>query len=361
MAQLALGLGGSALGGGLLGGAGQALGFFAGSILGGVLFGFGPPDTVQEGPRLTDSKVQTSAYGQYISVVYGIMRVSGNLIWASDVREVVIETSQEVGKGGGGGVVSRNYEYYRSFAVGICEGPVNGIKKVFANTELIFDNVNNAPGTQILGEGEAYYLYSVSAGMGHYTLSNDVGGRYLSATFNGTRGGDYFYQGKIKPDDTRFSFAIGPDVPPPAKVYYLPVEDIYGEYALIRGALQSEKYGLTNVGLGNRPDYYDDPLYEVRPTSPVPLPHPQVFEDTYVPGSINAFDFVFLSSKDTSPAYDITLYNGTELQTPSSVIQSFEGVANTPAYKGLCYAVFDDFRITDFGNQIPNFTFEVDA
>ncbi len=53
------------------------------------------------------------------------------------------------------------------------------------------------------------------------------------------------------------------------------------------------------------------------------------------------------------------LYKGTEDQLPDPTIESFEGTDNTPAYRGLAYVVIEDFPLGDYGNRIPNFTFEV--
>ena len=39
------------------------------------------------------------------------------------------------------------------------------------------------------------------------------------------------------------------------------------------------------------------------------------------------------------------------------MIQGFE--PNAPAYRGTAYAVFDGLQLKDFGNRIPNLTFEV--
>lgn len=55
----------------------------------------------------------------------------------------------------------------------------------------------------------------------------------------------------------------------------------------------------------------------------------------------------------------LTIYRGSETQTANSFIQSFQGAGNTPAYRGMAYVVFEDFPLADFGNRIPNFTFEV--
>lgn len=52
-------------------------------------------------------------------------------------------------------------------------------------------------------------------------------------------------------------------------------------------------------------------------------------------------------------------YRGTEDQLPDPLIESYEGLGHTPAYRGLCYVVIEDFPLADYGNRIPNFTFEV--
>lgn len=54
-----------------------------------------------------------------------------------------------------------------------------------------------------------------------------------------------------------------------------------------------------------------------------------------------------------------TVYDGSETQIADSLIESYEGIGNVPGHRGLCYIVFDGFRLRDFGNRIPNFEFEV--
>lgn len=158
MAQLALGLAGAAVGGLIGGPAGARIGFIAGSALGGALFpGDGPPDQVNEGPRISDTRVQTSAYGQHLPQAYGTVRVSGNVIWASPIREVIQESQQSVGGKGGSSsnITSRTYLYYRSFAVGVCLGPITRYRKIWANTEVIYDYLTGASSyehTRYLGD-----------------------------------------------------------------------------------------------------------------------------------------------------------------------------------------------------------------
>jgi hypothetical protein len=52
-------------------------------------------------------------------------------------------------------------------------------------------------------------------------------------------------------------------------------------------------------------------------------------------------------------------YTGSETQEPDSLIESIEGVGSTPAYRGRCYMVMEMFALAEYGNRIPNFTFEV--
>ncbi len=53
------------------------------------------------------------------------------------------------------------------------------------------------------------------------------------------------------------------------------------------------------------------------------------------------------------------LHSGDEDQTPDPLIASAEGLGQAPAFRGLAYAVFEDFQLEDYGNRIPSLTFEV--
>ena len=52
---------------------------------------------------------------------------------------------------------------------------------------------------------------------------------------------------------------------------------------------------------------------------------------------------------------------GGEDQTLDPLIGSIESIANTPAYRGLALAVFENLELADYGNRIPFLTFEVVA
>ena len=51
------------------------------------------------------------------------------------------------------------------------------------------------------------------------------------------------------------------------------------------------------------------------------------------------------------------LYRGEETQAPDPLIEMIEGAA--PAYRGTAYIVFEDLPLEDFGNRIPQLSFEI--
>ncbi|WP_296168740.1 glycoside hydrolase/phage tail family protein [uncultured Brevundimonas sp.] len=53
------------------------------------------------------------------------------------------------------------------------------------------------------------------------------------------------------------------------------------------------------------------------------------------------------------------VYRGDAVQEPDSLIEGIEGAGKAPAYRGTAYVVFDNLALADFGNRIPQLTFEV--
>lgn len=82
--------------------------------------------------RLERLRVQRSSYGVPIPVLWGTDRVAGNVIWNGSIREEVA-TWGVSNKGG------RLYRYYATIGIGICDGPIDGIVKIWANNTLIYD------------------------------------------------------------------------------------------------------------------------------------------------------------------------------------------------------------------------------
>lgn len=207
MAVLALSTLGAVAGNAI--GIGASAGWLIGSFIGNSLFSRG---TKTEGPRLSDLTVQSSAEGAPIPICFGTVRLAGNLIWSSGLKEK--RTKKKVGgKGMGGSATQVSYTYSASFAIGLCEGPIAGILRVWADSKLIYD---------------------VRTGTNAATL--------------------------------------------------------YASRSKLRA---------------------------------------------------------------------LRIYTGSETQPADPVIQAYQGIANTPAFRGLAYLVVEELQLADFANRIPNITVEV--
>lgn len=55
------------------------------------------------------------------------------------------------------------------------------------------------------------------------------------------------------------------------------------------------------------------------------------------------------------------LHDGSEDQAVDPFVAAAEGVGAAPAFRGLAYALFEDFDLAPFGNRVPSLTFEVEA
>ncbi len=141
MASILLASAGAAIGGSI-GGAilgvsaatiGGAIGSFAGSMIDSWIVSSLAPGQRIEGQRLENLTLTTSTEGAVIPRIYGRMRIGGNIIWATDFTETVNTTTQGGGKGGGPEVTTTAYLYSASFAVALCEGPISGIGRIWAD------------------------------------------------------------------------------------------------------------------------------------------------------------------------------------------------------------------------------------
>ena len=133
MATLLLAAAGSAAGGlfGSFGAlVGQGIGAIAGSFLDKALIGALTGPQKQKGPRLTSVDITASTEGAAITRVAGRSRIAGQMIWATRFDEQA-RTETTGGKGLGGGVKTTSYTYYANFAVGLCQGPVERVGRVW--------------------------------------------------------------------------------------------------------------------------------------------------------------------------------------------------------------------------------------
>jgi len=142
--------------------AGGVAGFFLGGPLGaakGAYMGYGIGSAfttteldAAEGPRLEDRSIQTSGYGEYIPRVYNTDQLTGNLIWLKDnqiTETKKVETVEQGGKGGGSEQKVTTFSYSVTCAIGICEGPITGIRRIWADNTLIYDASDTGNATTI--------------------------------------------------------------------------------------------------------------------------------------------------------------------------------------------------------------------
>lgn len=57
----------------------------------------------------------------------------------------------------------------------------------------------------------------------------------------------------------------------------------------------------------------------------------------------------------------IRFYRGTFDQHPDTLVESYLGAGNAPAFVGTAYVVIERLELADFGNRIPNLEFELEA
>jgi len=124
MAQVILGSVGAALGGPV----GRLAGAVAGRALDDALVGALTP--AREGPRIDGLRLASAAEGAGLPFAVGRNRVAGQVIWAAQFRERRLERG-----GGKGGPARRDYAYSLSFAVALCEGPIDGVGRIWADNQ----------------------------------------------------------------------------------------------------------------------------------------------------------------------------------------------------------------------------------
>ncbi|NPD15374.1 hypothetical protein HOY34_09200 [Xinfangfangia sp. D13-10-4-6] len=137
-AALGAGFGGTILG---LSGAviGRAIGATAGRLIDQRILG-GGSEAVEVG-RIDRLRLMGAGEGQPIAKTWGRVRLAGHVIWASQFEEH--SETRRGGKGGGGQSVTQ-YSYTVSLAIGLCEGEILKVGRIWADGSEI------APGSLAL-------------------------------------------------------------------------------------------------------------------------------------------------------------------------------------------------------------------
>ena len=110
---------------------GMQIGLLAGSVL------FPTQLPTIYGPRLEDLRTTQAELGGAVPIVYGTIAVPGTVIYLSCVLEQV-ETEEVGGKGAPEQTIT-TYSYYQDIALGLCEGPIGGVLRIWENGILKYD------------------------------------------------------------------------------------------------------------------------------------------------------------------------------------------------------------------------------
>jgi hypothetical protein len=158
--QIVGGIVGAVIGFYAAGPVGAFQGFALGAGIGGYLDP--PKGPTVEGPRLTDKSAQTSTYGATIPRIYGTCMVAGNVFWLEkDQLKETVKKESSGGKGGGSTTEVRSYVYSATFAVGLCKGPIAGVRRIWVGPDLLYDAASDDLDTIIASNqnAEGFTLY----------------------------------------------------------------------------------------------------------------------------------------------------------------------------------------------------------
>lgn len=126
---------GAGFGGTVLGLSGAVIGRAVGATLGRVIDQrlLGQGSKAVETGRVDRMRIQTAGEGNPIPRIWGQMRVPGHTIWAGPL----VEVRKKSGGGKGTGPRVTEISYQLSFALALCEGPILGVGRVWADGEEI--------------------------------------------------------------------------------------------------------------------------------------------------------------------------------------------------------------------------------
>ena len=205
---------------------GIPLGYALGAAIGGYVAAPDGPNVT--GPRLQDLKITTSSYGAYVADAYGTVPVAGNIFWFANNKLKETSHKQSLGGKGGPSGSRTTYTYSATFAVGLCKGPIVGIRKIWCDSVLVFDGSSGATTDARLTGPEVVYVEDVGAG--------GVGAWWYDGTalaVGGLNGGSEFgritvYSGTEtqNPDPTIESFKGTGQVPGYRGLAYIVWEDL---------------------------------------------------------------------------------------------------------------------------------------
>lgn len=100
--------------------------------------------TTTRANKISEFTVNTAEYGAVVPEIIGTVRTAGNVIYYDDFTAHEHRETHKAGKGGKSKQVNITYTYTVAVILGLCEGPIAGIGKVW-----IGKNVHNYPADDI--------------------------------------------------------------------------------------------------------------------------------------------------------------------------------------------------------------------
>jgi hypothetical protein len=114
---------------------GGPIGYAVGAAIGGMLFPEQLPDITAQ--SLGEMQLPSASYGNPIPIVYGTVRLSTTLMWTTGRKATKHEETQ--GGKGGPSQTTEYYTYSLNGAFAICEGPIDGVRRIWINGRLMWD------------------------------------------------------------------------------------------------------------------------------------------------------------------------------------------------------------------------------
>ena len=255
-------------------------------------------------PQLQSLNVSSSAEGSPIPIGYGTTRSAGSIIWSPGLTYVQINDAP--GKGS-----PKGYAYYLSFAAAFGEGP-GFIHRIWADSKLIYLASGLTPNMSSIG---TYAAWSSTA-------NYQPGDLVLYLTPGATGVGSQLVWQCLYPNTNQ---------PPSTSSIYWELASDYPPWD-----------DNTTYQIGAIVGYFTQVYAAIQPSQGV---HPGSDNATWLP----------LQSYFKPPA----IYIGSDVQGADPTIQEDLGIANTQAFRGLCYAVWKNMPLANFGNRLPNIRAEI--
>lgn len=100
---------------------------------------FGPGEP--EAQRLGEISRQTAKEGDPRVIVWGRVRpIGGNIIHCQEPKKRMVKQSSSGGGKGGSKKKTQKVEHvFRTYAIGVCEGPITGFSRIWRNNKLVYD------------------------------------------------------------------------------------------------------------------------------------------------------------------------------------------------------------------------------